>query len=85
MLMAFLANAQKEEDFYWSANCEKAYNALFELKYYEALTYIDSAKVEDSTNGVIYLLEDYADMVNLLSAESDSVFANSKGNEEARL
>ncbi|MFD2573246.1 tetratricopeptide repeat protein [Spirosoma soli] len=83
MLIVFLSfTTVPAQDFVWTSGLQRAYSDLQKLKVQSAR----QALIKESpANGVRIFLDDYADMLTLVTSDDDRLFANFSKREDDRL
>jgi len=72
-------------NFNFDSNCIDAYKAILSLKIDEAKLLIRKEKQQNPQNGIVILLENYADYFGLLASESKTDYERLKDNKSARI
>ncbi len=85
ILLFCLFSQSARANFDFNENCKSAYNLLFEFKFNAAKQKIQLEKQKNPQNGIILLLENYADYLHLLKVESKSEFDRLEKNKNIRL
>ena len=81
-LLLLLTVAARAQDFGWTVELQRAHADLQKLKLASAR---QTLARETSTNGIRIFLDDYADMLTLVTTDDDRVFANLSDRESERL
>jgi len=85
LMLLLLSPTAIYANFDFNANCQKAYQNIFELKLNTARQLIAAEKKMHPDNGIVPLLENYVDYFYLLTTESKSEFDRLKENKTKRL
>jgi tetratricopeptide (TPR) repeat protein len=68
-----------------NANCMKAYDKIFELRFEEAASILAAERSASPDNLFPVFLENYIDFLSLFISEEDEMFKAAEGNKETRL
>lgn len=76
VIVSFLLvnNAVRAQNFDYTANCKKAYQAIFKLKIAEGLQLLEKEKKDNPKNYLPYFIENYADFLKLNVNDNESLF-----------
>jgi hypothetical protein len=81
----FLFSFKATANFDFNANCQKAYQNIFELKLNAARQLIAAEKKAHPNNSIVPFLENYVDYYYLLTTESKTEFERLESNKDDRL
>lgn len=84
-LLLIVCFSAAKADFNFDSTCVKAYRAILSLKLNEGRALIEKEKQQDPKNGIIILLENYADYFSILASENKDDYARLKDNRSSRI
>jgi len=73
------------KDFRYDASCQKAYQAIFKLKFQEGKDWLLKARQEDPDNLLPNYIENYVDFLALYISEDEALFKRLSGNKDKRI
>jgi len=85
LLFVFGYNLNVQADFDFNTNCMNAYQAILQLKLNEAKLLIYQEKIQNPSNGIPILLDNYVDYFTILTSESKADYEKLKKNRSVRL
>lgn len=85
LLLLLFSTFHSKAAFNFSANCREAYTAIFDLRLQEARTWIQREKTQNSTNGIIILLENYIDFFELWASDNQKDYERLKNRKSERI
>ncbi len=85
LCLLFLPIGLFAQTFDFNEDCLTAYDQIFELRFDEAKTILESEKSENPENLTPVFLENYIDFLSLFISEEDELFKETEGNKDKRL
>ena len=73
------------DDLYFSSDCSKAYQLIFQFKFNESRNLLNAVKVKDTDNAMPYFIENYIDFFSLYISEDKNLYQQVKNNVSSRL
>ncbi len=73
------------QEFSYTDNCKKAYQAIFKLKVQEGRKWLEQEKLSNPKNLMPYFIGNYADFLTIYISENESLFNSYRKNKDIRL